>query len=115
MMSIITVKEVPIPIFGKDEFNKLMYATKTLQLNASFASKGCAEFWQTTQPADLPATEAAANTNKEKAVVKMNRSCCSILITSFGNNPSLNAMIQQSTGPGWATGQAWMIKQALDN
>ena len=45
----------------------------------------------------------------------MNRSCCSILITSVGSNPSLNAMIQQSTDAGWAIGRAWLIKKALDD
>ena len=86
MTSIITVEKVPIPIFGKEEVDKITYTTKTLQLNAvfaakgcaevwqttkfanwsaAFASKGCAEVWQTTKFADLPATKDAANTNKE--------------------------------------------------
>ena len=74
MTSIITVKGVPIPIFGKEEVNKVTYATKTLQLNAAFTSKGYAKVWQATKFANLPATkDVASQTDKQKATVKMNR------------------------------------------
>ena len=116
MMSIITVDKVPIPIFGAEEINQAVFDTKSLQLEAAFASKGCTPVWSATKFTNLPANKNATNqSNEQKAAVKMNKTCCSILITSFSGNPSLHAMIQQTIEPGWVTGQAWIVKQAIDD
>ena len=56
-MSFITVEKVPIPVFGPEEVDREEYATRSLTLDAIFASKGFTDFWKTTKHADLPVTE----------------------------------------------------------
>ena len=97
MSLILAVDKLPIPIFGKEEVDKVEYCTKALALEAAFSAMSCAKVQKTTKHGNLPDIEAAANistaTDKEKAANKMNRDSCGVLVTSFFINPSLNAMI----------------------
>ena len=91
MSSIVAVDKLPIPIFGKEEADKIEYCTKALVLKAMFSVKNCSKVWKTTKHGNLPATQADVElsiaTDKQKAAVKMNRDCCGILVISFVNNP----------------------------
>ena len=58
MSLIVTVDKIPIPIFGKEEVDKVEYCTKALVLESAFSAKDCAKVWKTTKHCNSSVTEA---------------------------------------------------------